>query len=52
MAKDDGTVDAEDNERFSEKFGLLAGTPSRTVRTVTISKPRPVESDYAMSPRK
>jgi hypothetical protein len=48
VAKDDGTVDAEDNERFSEKFGLLAGTPSRTVRTITISKARTVERNYAM----
>ena len=38
MPEDNGTVDAEDNKRFFEKVGLLAGTPSRTVRPVTISK--------------
>jgi hypothetical protein len=48
MTKDDGTVDAQHNKRLSEKVGLLAGTPSRTVRTVTISKARTVERNYAM----
>jgi hypothetical protein len=51
MAKDNWTVNAEHNKRCSEKVGLRAGTPRRAVGTVTISKTRAVESDYAMSPR-
>ena len=44
-------VNAEDNKRCSEKVGLRACTPRRAVRTVTVSKTRAVESDYAMPPR-
>jgi hypothetical protein len=51
MAKDNGTVDAQDNKSISEKLGLSTGTPGRTVRTVTVSKTRTVERNYAMSRR-
>ncbi len=42
-------VDAKDDKRVSDKVGLRAYTPSRTVRPVTVSKTRTVERDYAMS---
>jgi hypothetical protein len=51
MAKNNRMVDAEDDKRCSEKVRLRACTPRRAVRTVTISKTRAVESDYAMPPR-
>jgi hypothetical protein len=51
MAKDNWMVNAEDNKRCFENVGLSACTPRRAVRTVTVSKTRAVESDYAMPPR-
>jgi hypothetical protein len=51
MAKDNRAVDADCNKRPSNKIGLCPGTPSRPARTVTVSKPRPVERNYAMSYR-
>jgi hypothetical protein len=42
-------VDAKDDKGVSDKVGLRACTPTRTVRPVTISKTRAVECNYAMS---
>jgi hypothetical protein len=51
MTEDNRTLDIENIKRISKKVGLRAGTPCGTVRTVTVSKPRTIERDYAMSPR-
>jgi hypothetical protein len=51
MTEDNRVIDTENNKRISQKIGLSVGAPSRTVRTITVSKTRTVERDYAMSPR-
>jgi hypothetical protein len=51
MTKNNRTVDTEHIKRISQKVGLRAYTPSRTVRPITISKTRTVKRDYAMLPR-
>jgi hypothetical protein len=51
MTEDNRPLNIENIKRTSEKVGLCTGTPRRPVRTVTVSEPRTVERDYAMSPR-
>jgi hypothetical protein len=51
MTENNRTFDTENNKRIAKKVGLRAGAPSRTVRTITVSKTRTVEHDYAMSLR-